>query len=147
MEIKKNAILLILKTPGTGIRRKMPTIQEILFEIRHLNDENSIQRWITNGLTSLTPDLLEKAIMEWQDPLLVVEYLNLDNTLIKIIAKIFIKNNWDRIEPIFTDKWLLYNHISKDLQKKQLLDTPKGREWLSYVRRRCYSYFYKYAWE
>lgn len=125
----------------------MPEIREILYEIRHLKDESSIQRWITKGLTSLTSETLEKAIMEHQDPLLVAEYLNLNNPLIKIVAKVFIRNNWERIEPIFKNPLMLYNHISQDPQKKQLLDTAQGREWLTYVRKRCYSYFYKYAWE
>lgn len=125
----------------------MPSIRETLFEIRHLNDESSIQRWIAKGLTSLTPETLEKAIMEWQDPLLLAEYLNLENPAIKLVAKIFIRNKWERIEPIFIEPWLLYNYISKDPQKKALLDTAQGRKWLIYVQKRCFLYFRDYAWE
>lgn len=125
----------------------MPSISDILFEIRHLNDETSIQRWISQGLTSLTPETLETAIMEWQDPLLLVEYLNLEHPLVKPLAWYFIRTKWERIEPIFKDKMLLYSHISEDPKKKELLDTCRGRGWLTYVRNRCYAYFYKYAWD
>jgi len=124
----------------------MPSIQDCLFEIRHLKDEKNIQRWISNGLTSLTPEMLEKAILEWQDPLSLSEYLNLEHPLVKPIAWYFIRTNWERIEPIFKDKMFLYDYISKDPQKKQLLDTNRGREWMTFVRNRCYTYLYKYAW-
>jgi len=124
----------------------MPPIQDILFEIRHLNDETSIQRWVSKGLTSLTPETLEKAIMEWQDPLLLSEYLNLEHPVVKPFAWYFIRTNWKRIEPIFKDKLLLYNYISSDPQKKQMLDTDRGREYMTFIRNRCYLYIYKYAW-
>jgi hypothetical protein len=124
----------------------MPSIQELLFEIRHLNDETNIQRWTTKGLTSLTPETLEKAIMDWQDPLLLVGYLNLEHPLARPAVWYFLRTNWDRIKPVFQDKMMLYDYISKDQKKKELLDTERGREWLTYVRKRCYVYFYKYAW-
>ena len=124
----------------------MASIPDILFEIRHLNDEKNIQRWISNGLMSLTPETLEKAIMDWQDPLLISDHLNLEHPLVKPVAWYFIRTNWKRIEPIFKDKLLLYNYISNDSQKKQLLDTERGREYMTFIRNRCYCYIYKYAW-
>lgn len=124
----------------------MPSIREILHEIRNLNEE-SIPQWIAKGVNSLTPEMLEKAIMENQDPLLIAGYLNLENPLIKIVAKTLLKTHWERIHFTFKDHWELYNQVSKDPEKKKLLDTPVGQAWLIYVRERCNEYYYIYTWD
>lgn len=124
----------------------MPSISEIVHEIVHL-DDSSIERWTIQGLVSLTPEMLETAIREWQDPLSLAEYLNLENPMVRMVAKTLLKKYWEKVEIILTDPWELYNNIAEDPAKKELLDTPRGREWLSYVRKRCYDYFYDYTWD
>ncbi len=122
-----------------------PRITEIIYEISHL-DDRSVERWMVKGLTSLTPEMLDKAIREWQDPLLLAEYLNLENPLVKLVAKTLLKRYWETVDATLSDPWELYNQIAKDPVKKKLLDTPRGRQWISYVRKRCYEYYYNYAW-
>lgn len=122
-----------------------PSITEIIHEITHL-DDNSINRWIVKGLTNLTPTMLEEAVRDWQDPLKLAEYLNLENTMVKLVAKTLLKRHWERIEYILTDPWELYNQIARDPAKKKILDTERGRNWLTYVRKRCYDYYYNYTW-
>ncbi len=124
----------------------MPSISEIVHEIVHL-DDSSIERWTIRGLVSLTPEMLETAIREWQDPLSLAEYLNLENPMVKMVAKTLLKKYWEKVDVILTDPWELYNNIAEDPAKKELLDTPRGREWLSFVRKRCYDYFYDYTWD
>lgn len=123
------------------------SLQEIIREITHLNEE-SVPRWIAKGLNSLTPEMLEKAILEWQDPLLLVEYLHLENPAVKFVAVTYIlKPYWERVkETLNDDPWILYDQIARDPEKKKMLDTPKGREWLNYVRKRSYQYYYEYTW-
>lgn len=123
----------------------MPNILQVIHEIRNLND-TSIERWIVSGLTSLTPELLEDSIREWRDPLTLVEFLNLENPLVKHAARLVLKTYWERAEHILTDPWELYNQIARDPKKKELLDTVRGREWLTYVRIRCENYFFNYTW-
>lgn len=121
----------------------MVTAQEVLYELRHGVD---IEHWIIKGLTSLTPELLERAILEWQDPLALAEYLHLENKFVKFFVRTLLKEHWDRVERTLVDPWELYKQIAKDLEKKKLLDTPQGRKWLTYVRKRCYNYYYDYTW-
>lgn len=121
------------------------SISEIIYEITHL-DDHSVERWIVKGLTSLTPDMLEEAVRDWRDPLELAEYLNLENSLIKVVAKLILKRYWERVEYTLTNPWELYNQISKDPEKKKIMDTPQGRKWLTYVRTRCYDYYYNYTW-
>lgn len=91
--------------------------------------------------------MLEKAVNEWQDPLLLSEYLHLENPAVKWVAVTFVLNPyWEKIEFVLTDPLELYNHISKDQEKKKILDTERGRKWLTYVRKRCYDYYYNYTW-
>lgn len=110
----------------------MPSIREILHEIRNLNEE-SIPQWIAKGVNSLTPEMLEKAIMENQDPLLIAGYLNLENPLIKIVAKTLLKTHWERIHFTFKDHWELYNQVSKDPEKKKLPACPRYTLFSSYT--------------
>lgn len=90
--------------------------------------------------------MLEEAILEWRDPLELAEYLNLENPLVKFVAKTLLKKYWDKVEHTLSDPMELYNQIAKDPEKKKLLDTARGRKWLTYVRRRCYDYYYNYTW-
>jgi len=122
-----------------------PSIPEIIHEITHL-DENSIERWIVIGLTELTPEMLAESIREWRDPLILAEYMNLENPLIKTVARLILKKYWERAEYILTDPWEIYNQIAKDPEKKKILDTDRGRKWITYVRKRCYDYYYDYTW-
>lgn len=125
----------------------MPSISDITHAIKNLNEGNA-ELLISEGLTKLTPEMLEKAVKEWQDPLLLSEYLHLDNPAVKWVAKTFVLiPYWDRIDHTLTDPWELYNQISKDPAKKKILDTDRGRRWLTYARNRCYSYYYNYTWE
>lgn len=124
----------------------MASLQEIVWEITHINEE-SVPRWIAKGLNSLTPEMLEKAILEWQDPLLLAGYLHLENPAVKFVAVTYIlKPYWERAEKTLNDPWELYNQIAMDPEKKKLLDTERGRAWLNYVRKRCYDYYYEYTW-
>lgn len=124
----------------------MPSIPEIIHEIRHL-DEQSIERWIVIGLTELTPELLEEYVREWRDPLELAKYMNLENPIVKPFAKWILKKYWERAEYILTDPWELYNQIATDPEKKKIMDTPQGRKWLTYVRTRCYDYYFNYTWK
>lgn len=91
--------------------------------------------------------MLETAVNEWQDPLLLTEYLHLENPGVKWFAIRFVlKPYWERIDKVLSDPWELYNQISKDPVKKKILDTDRGRKWITYVRNRCYTYFYNYVW-
>lgn len=122
----------------------MVAVQEVLYELKHGVD---IEHWIVKGLTSLTPDLLESAILEWQDPLGLADYLHLENRFVKFFVRTLLKEHWERVEHTLVDPWELYNQIARDPEKKKLLDTPQGRKWLTYVRRRCYNYYYDYTWK
>lgn len=123
------------------------SLREIIYEITHINEE-SVPRWIAKGLISLTPEMLEKAILDWEDPLLLAEYLHLENPAVKFVAVNYIlKPYWERVKKTLNDDpWELYNQIAMDPEKKKLLDTPRGRAWLNYVRKRSYQYYYNYAW-
>jgi hypothetical protein len=121
-------------------------ITDIIAEIMNINEE-TVPKWIAQGLVSLTPETLELAINEWQDPLMIAEYLNLENIIIKNLAtRIILKPLWERVEFTLKDPWELYIQISRNQQKKKLLDTPRGRAWLSYVRERVYEYIFYYTW-
>lgn len=122
-----------------------PSIPEIIHEISHL-DDNSIERWIVLGLTELTPQMLAESVREWRDALVLAEYMNLENPVIKAVAKLILKKYWERAEYILTDPLELYNQIAKDPEKKKILDTDRGRKWLTYVRKRCYDYYFDYTW-
>ena len=97
-------------------------------------------------MTELTPQMLAESVREWRDPLVLAEYMNLENPVIKVVAKLVLKKYWERAEYILTDPWELYNQISKDPEKKKILDTDRGRKWLTYVRIRCEDYFFNYTW-
>jgi len=97
-------------------------------------------------LTELTPEMLSDSVREWSDPLVLVEYMNLENPVIKVVAKLILKKYWERAEYILTDPLEIYNQIAKDPVKKKILDTDRGRKWLTYVRKRCYDYYYDYTW-
>ncbi|MBU0777999.1 hypothetical protein KKF82_07055 [Patescibacteria group bacterium] len=122
-----------------------PSIPEIIHEISHL-DDHSIERWIVIGLTELTPQMLAESVREWRDPLVLAEYMNLENPVIKVVAKLILNKYWERVEYILTDPWELYNQIARDPEKKKILDTDRGRKWLTYVRTRCYDYYFDYTW-
>ena len=122
-----------------------PSIPEIIHEISHL-DDHSIERWIVIGLTELTPEMLLDSVREWRDPLVLAEYMNLENPVIKVVAKLILNKYWERVEYILTDPCELYNQIARDPEKKKILDTDRGRKWLTYVRKRCYDYYYDYTW-
>lgn len=77
---------------------------------------------------------------------MVAEYLQLENPLVGVIAKSLFRSNWEHVEYVLTDCDFLYIEITKDKNKKKLLDTPRGTAWLNYVRRRCYEYYFWYAW-
>ncbi len=124
----------------------MVSVREVIYEITHINEE-SVPRWIAKGINSLSPEMLEKAIMENQDPLLLAEYLNLENSFVKIAAKTLLKTYWELASFTFKDPQEVYNQLSKDPEKKKLLDTERGRAWLIYVRRRCNEYYYVYTWD
>lgn len=124
----------------------MPTAKEVVCGLYNI-DEDSAPRWLAQGLNSLTPEMLAKAIDEWQDPLLLVEYLNLENPVVRPLAIIFVlKPYWERIEQTMKDQTGLYCEISTDPAKKKLLDTPRGKAWLRYVSARCYEYLRYYTW-
>ncbi len=124
----------------------MPTIKEVIRGLSDINEETA-PRWIAQGLSSLTPEMLGKAIDEWQDPLLLVNYLCLDSPIVKPLAVMFVlKPYWEQIEQVMTDQNRLYSEISRDPAKKKLLDTPRGKAWLGYVRERCYEYLRYYIW-
>jgi hypothetical protein len=120
-----------------------PSIQEIISVIKNGIDVGELT---VRGLTSLTPEILGQAIQEWQDPIMIAEWLKLENPFVALIAKSIFKTNWDRVEYVLTDSDFLYNEIAKDKDKKILLDTPRGTAWLNYVRRRSHEYYYWYAW-
>ena len=122
-----------------------PSIPEIIHEISHL-DDHSIERWIIIGLTELTPEMLSDSVREWRDPLVLAEYMNLENPVIKVVAKLILKKYWERAEYILTDPLEIYNQIARDPEKKKILDTDRGRKWLTYVRKRCYDFYYDYTW-
>lgn len=125
----------------------MPDISEIIRELYSINEE-TLPKWIAAGVNSLTPQMLEHSINEWEDPLLVAEYYHLDNPVVKGIAKAFVfKPYWERVEQFLNSPDELYNEIAKDPAKKRLLDTPRGKAWLGFVRRRSYDYLYKLTWE
>lgn len=123
------------------------SLREIIYEITHISEE-SVPRWIAKGVSNLTPEMLETAILEWQDPLLLADYLHLENPAVKFVARTYIlKPFWERVKKTLNDEPLeLYNLIAKDPEKKKLLDTERGRAWLNYVRKRCYRYYYGYTW-
>lgn len=124
----------------------MPTPQEVIRELLKL-DEESAPRWIAEGLNSLTPEMLAVAIDEWQDPLLIAQFLNLESPVVKPLAIAFVlKPYWEQIELVMKDQNGLYNELSADPVKKKLLDTPRGKAWLRYVRERCYEYLRYYTW-
>ena len=97
-------------------------------------------------MTELTPQMLAESVREWRDPLVLAEYMNLENPVIKVVAKLILNKYWERVEYILTDPWELYNQIARDPEKKKILDTDRGRKWLTYVRTRCYDYYYDYTW-
>jgi len=124
----------------------MPTVKEIIRELYNI-DEDSAAGWIAQGLNSLTPEMLEAAIYEWQDPLLLVQYLNLESPIVKPVAIFFVlKPYWERIEQVMKDQNGLYCELSTDPIKKKILDTPRGKAWLRYVSERCYEYIRYYTW-
>lgn len=120
-----------------------PSIPEILSVIKNGIDVGELT---VLGLTSLTPEILEEAIRDWQDPIMVAEYLKLENPFVAAIAKSLFRSNWENVEFVLTNRDFLYNEICKDKNKKKLLDTARGTAWLNYVRRRCYEYYFWYAW-
>ncbi len=97
-------------------------------------------------MTELTPEMLSDSVREWRDPLVLAEYMNLENPVIKVVAKLILNKYWERVEYILTDPCELYNQIARDPEKKKILDTDRGRKWLTYVRKRCYDYYYDYTW-
>lgn len=124
----------------------MPTVKEVIRELYNI-DEDSAAGWIAQGLNSLTPEMLAAAIDEWQDPLLLVQYLNLESPVVKPLAIFFVlKPYWERIELVMKDQNGLYSELSADPVKKKLLDTPRGKAWLRYVSERCYEYLRYYTW-
>jgi hypothetical protein len=120
-----------------------PSFQEIISIIRNGVDVGELT---VRGLTSLTPEILGQSIREWQDPLLIVEWLKLENPFIAVIAKPIFRSHWEHVEFVLTDGEFLYNEVVKDKDKKKLLDTPRGTAWLNYVRRRSYEYYFWYTW-
>lgn len=127
-------------------RKNMPTVKEIIRGLYNI-DEDSAAGWIAQGLNSLTPEMLAQAIDEWQDPLLLVEYLNLESPVVKPLAIFFVlKPFWERIEQTMKDQNGLYSELSADPVKKKMLDTPRGKAWLRYVGERCFEYLRYYTW-
>jgi hypothetical protein len=120
-----------------------PSLQEILSVIKNGID---VGEFIVSGLTGLTPEILGQAIREWQDPLMIVEWLKLENPFISVVAKSLFRSNWERVEYVLIDGDFLYREIAKDKEKKTLLDTQRGMAWLNYVRRRSYEYYFFYTW-
>lgn len=124
----------------------MPTVKEVIRELYNI-DEDSAPEWIAQGLNSLTPEMLAEAIEEWQDPLLLAQYLNLESPIVRPLAIMFVlKPYWERIEQAMKDQNGLYLELSRDPAKKELLDTPRGKAWLKYVSERCYEYIRYYTW-
>ena len=62
------------------------------------------------------------------------------------LEKLILKKYWERAEYILTDPLEIYNQIARDPEKKKILDTDRGRKWLTYVRKRCYDFYYDYTW-
>ncbi len=120
-----------------------PSLQEILSVIKNGVD---VGEFIVSGLTGLTPEILGQAIQEWQDPLMIVEWLKLENPFISVVAKTLFRSNWERVEYVLVDGDFLYVEIAKDKAKKILLDTHRGMAWLNYVKRRSYEYYFFYTW-
>lgn len=127
-------------------KKHMPTIKEVINGLYDLNEETA-PRWISQGVNSLTPEMLAKAIDEWQDPLLLSQYWCLDSPVVKpFVVMLVLKPYWEPIEQVLKDPNGLYSEISKDPAKKKLLDTTRGKAWLGYVQERTYEYIRYYTW-
>ena len=120
-----------------------PSIQEIVSIIKSGVDVGEL---ITRGLTHLTPEILDRAIRDWQDPIMVSQWLKLENPVVAFLAKSLFRSHWERVEFVLTDGDFLYSEIIKDNDKKKILDTPRGMAWLNYTRRRSYEYYFWYTW-
>jgi hypothetical protein len=120
-----------------------PSLQEILSFVKNGID---VGEFIVSGLANLTPEILGQSIREWHDPLIIAEQLKLENPIVSVLAKPIFRHNWERVEYVLTDSDFLYRELTKDKQKKLLLDTQRGISWLNYTRHRSYEYYYWYTW-
>lgn len=120
-----------------------PSLQEIVSVIKSGTNAGEL---IVLGLTILTPEILSQAIREWQDPIMIAEWLKLEHPIVAVFAKYRFREDWERVEYVLTDGNFLYNEITKDKDKKKLIDTPRGMAWLKYVRCRSYEYYFWYTW-